>query len=259
MTASAPLYLAILAAATACWPGAVPVPAARPDAATRRASGGMPGRGAPIAVALAAATAVTVVGGAAWAASAGLVAGTLAGLVRATRRSGRERREMTVMVQALRTLVRELHAGASAPHALRTVSREIPGPVGRSLHGVADGIIAPVGSGPLERIQQRMIAGWSICLHHGIALAPLWSRLADDLQQRTDLEVRRTAEVGGAVVSGYVLAAMPALGLALGSSIGAAPLAVLGRGAVGSLLLVVGTGLCCAGLWWTASIARASR
>jgi tight adherence protein B len=58
------------------------------------------------------------------------------------------------------------------------------------------------------------------------------------------------------VVSGYVLSALPAAGLLLGSGMGADPLAVLTGSAWGGALLIAGTLLCCAGLLWTDRIVR---
>jgi tight adherence protein B len=51
-----------------------------------------------------------------------------------------------------------------------------------------------------------------------------------------------------------VLAGLPVLGLLLGQAVGADPWHVLTAHAAGQLLLVVGTGLVCAGLAWSARL-----
>jgi tight adherence protein B len=51
-----------------------------------------------------------------------------------------------------------------------------------------------------------------------------------------------------------VLAGLPLLGLALGHAVGANPLRVLSDTSAGQGLLVVGTGLACAGVLWSARL-----
>jgi tight adherence protein B len=67
---------------------------------------------------------------------------------------------------------------------------------------------------------------------------------------------RQAAEVAGPRLSGYLLAALPVLGLLLGTGMGADPVAVLVSTGLGQVLLVVGVGLSCAGLRWIARIVR---
>ena len=67
---------------------------------------------------------------------------------------------------------------------------------------------------------------------------------------------RRAGEVAGPRVSGYVMALLPALGLALGIGMGADPVQVLVGSPIGAVLLLVGVSLSCIGLLWSARIVR---
>jgi tight adherence protein B len=55
-------------------------------------------------------------------------------------------------------------------------------------------------------------------------------------------------------MSGYVMAVLPLMGLALGVGMGADPVGVLLGTPVGNILLLVGVALTCAGLLWSARI-----
>ncbi|ETT28360.1 hypothetical protein RR21198_6032, partial [Rhodococcus rhodochrous ATCC 21198] len=72
---------------------------------------------------------------------------------------------------------------------------------------------------------------------------------------RMRLRSRTEAGLAGARATATVLAALPALGVALGQMMGAAPVTVLLGDGLGGVLLVVGTVLACAGLLWTDRIA----
>jgi tight adherence protein B len=57
-------------------------------------------------------------------------------------------------------------------------------------------------------------------------------------------------------MSGYVMAMLPLLGLALGAGMGADPIRVLLSSTIGSILLLVGVALTCGGLLWSERIVR---
>ncbi|WP_054053841.1 hypothetical protein [Alloactinosynnema sp. L-07] len=60
--------------------------------------------------------------------------------------------------------------------------------------------------------------------------------------------------MAGPRASALMLALLPLLALALGESMGAAPIAVLTSSPVGQTLLVIGVALVCAGVTWTARL-----
>ncbi len=88
--------------------------------------------------------------------------------------------------------------------------------------------------------------------------APLLDALARDLEAETSAQAARSAQAAGPRLSGYLLAALPLLGLLLGTGMGADPLHILLGTRAGSLLLLVGSALTAAGLTWTARIVRSS-
>jgi len=77
-----------------------------------------------------------------------------------------------------------------------------------------------------------------------------------DAAERLTADSERAGQVAGPRVSGYVMAALPVLGLLLGAGMGADPLKVLAHSGIGAVLLVVGVTLTCAGLLWSARIVR---
>jgi tight adherence protein B len=60
--------------------------------------------------------------------------------------------------------------------------------------------------------------------------------------------------MAGPRASAAVLAGLPAVGLLLGEAMGVQPLRVLSTTGTGQTLLVVGTGLLCAGVLWSARL-----
>ena len=112
------------------------------------------------------------------------------------------------------------------------------------------------GGGPRGEVEARLRAGWLLSRRHGLALTPLIEALAADLAEQLTADERRAGEVAGPRTSGYVMALLPVLGLALGAGMGADPIRVLLASPAGSVLLVAGVSLICAGLLWSARIIR---
>ena len=79
-----------------------------------------------------------------------------------------------------------------------------------------------------------------------------------DVDSRTRFAAEVDARLAGPRATATVLAGLPVLGLLLGQAIGADPMRVLAGTAVGQTLLVVGTGLACAGVLWSARIVSAA-
>ncbi|KDE10065.1 hypothetical protein N505_0128110, partial [Rhodococcus aetherivorans] len=122
----------------------------------------------------------------------------------------------------------------------------------------ADGLRAAArapGQSGLAASLERLAAAWEVSDRHGLALAQLLTAARSDLSGRMRLRSRTEAGLAGARATATVLAALPALGVALGQMMGAAPVTVLLGDGLGGVLLVVGTVLACAGLLWTDRIA----
>jgi tight adherence protein B len=87
-------------------------------------------------------------------------------------------------------------------------------------------------------------------------LAELLEAARRDLLARIRFGSRVDSALAGARATAAVLAALPILGIGLGQLMGATPVRVLLGGGAGAALLVVGTGLACAGLLWSDAITR---
>jgi tight adherence protein B len=73
----------------------------------------------------------------------------------------------------------------------------------------------------------------------------------DDLRARHRQRLELRSAVAGPRASALLLAALPLLGLAMGSGVGARPWSVLTGTGTGQVLLVVGVGLEVVGIAWT--------
>lgn len=103
----------------------------------------------------------------------------------------------------------------------------------------------------------RLVGGWRLAMRCGLPLTGLIEGVTAVAQEQVDALDARRAEVAGPRLSGWVLAALPAMGLLLGTGMGADPLALLvASSGAGPLLLIVGCALTCAGLLWSARIVR---
>lgn len=165
---------------------------------------------------------------------------------------------------ALGVMVAELRAGAHPGDAVRaaagTHAGRAPDALGRALSEVAaaaslggEVAVALRGVGPaaLRSWLGRIADAWSLADRYGIPLADLLDAVRSDTEHRVRFAAEVQARLAGPRATAAVLAGLPLLGLALGQAVGAAPLRVLSETAVGQLLLAIGTGLACAGVWWS--------
>lgn len=198
---------------------------------------------------------------------AALLAGyTASSLVRHARVAARRRRDLAGLTAALRSVVRELHAGA-LPRAAIDHAASAASPTIRMLLES----LAPRGSAEREWASQhpatalppevagRLRSAWAMSVARGVPLAAVMSACIADLDDRAALQRLRAQQVAGPAVSGYVLAALPVAGIAMGAGMGSHPVAVLLGSTLGGVLLVLGVGLCCAGLLWAGRIVRGAR
>ncbi|MFF4343141.1 type II secretion system F family protein [Kitasatospora sp. NPDC001540] len=125
--------------------------------------------------------------------------------------------------------------GADLPAALRLVA-ELPGGAGAA----------------------AMAACWQVSTESGTGLAVGLEQVADALRAEQALAEEIASELAGPRTTMAVLAALPAVGLALGAALGAHPVHVLLHTPVGLLGLLAGAALEAAGIVWTARIVRAA-
>jgi tight adherence protein B len=191
---------------------------------------------------------------------------------RLARQSSLARRRRVVLTElsaAMRALVREIRAGASVAQACARVAATAgpaTGGVWESLagelgFGIASPDMAPRpgDGGPADElavVTDRLRAALRLSARRGVPPVDLVAACAADVEATAAMLDRQAAEVAGPRLSGYLLAALPVLGLLLGTGMGADPVAVLVSTGLGQVLLVVGVGLSCAGLRWIARIVR---
>jgi tight adherence protein B len=221
--------------------------------------------------------------GVAWLVSAATLAG-LAGVLTATMLGAtgvllgrrlvverRRRRALPEVLRGLRTLNRELRAGAAPLTAVDGAARAGQGAGTRVLTSLAvlmrsGSDDAPAGADPAVAVSAGAVAevedralevlrsGWLLSRRHGVAFGRVVSGIADELSDEVAAEQARAAQLAGPRMSGYVMAGLPLMGLLLGAGMGVNPAQVLFGSAAGQVLLMVGVALMCAGLFWSARI-----
>lgn len=170
-----------------------------------------------------------------------------------------ERRAATV--ELCTALAAELRAGALPGEALQRAATAVPGVcdeaarVARLGGDVSAALVAASLRGGAAGLA-RLAAVWSVSQHAGAGLADGCERIADWLRDDEALRREVTAQLSGARASARLLAALPVLGILLGSAMGARPLDVLLGTPYGLACLALGSVLAALGLWWTERLAR---
>jgi tight adherence protein B len=197
---------------------------------------------------------------------------------RRRRRLVREQRRLAV-VGLCAALAGELRTGATPQQAAEVVGGELtaartrPAAVGRPANGPVplDGtvLLAAVRYGgsvpeafrtmaelPGAEGAAGIAACWQVASSSGAGLAAGLDRVAEGLRAESALHETVRAELAGARSTAALLAALPLFGLLLGAGLGADPLRVLLHTTGGLACLALGALLECAGIAWTARIAR---
>jgi tight adherence protein B len=146
-------------------------------------------------------------------------------------------------------LLVSIQSGARlVPHAAEAVRRGRP---------VAPALIRDAEHPGSEGL--RLVAAcWSVAEQHGGALATALDRVASTLRAQEMARRRVALELAAPRATARLLAALPVLGIVVGSASGANPLGVLVGTAWGWGLLGAGLVLDLAGLAWVGRIARAA-
>ncbi|MFF0855633.1 type II secretion system F family protein [Streptomyces sp. NPDC003280] len=163
--------------------------------------------------------------------------GVLAGEVRAGRQPGeallRAARDSGGLGEAQAGVVAAARFGGDVPGALAVAARQ-PG---------AEGLLG-------------LAACWRVAVDQGAGLADGIDRLDGALRAERDQRADLRAQLSGARATALLLAVLPALGLLLGSAMGAHPLRVLLHSGAGLGCLVAGALFEGAGVWWAGRIVR---
>lgn len=101
-----------------------------------------------------------------------------------------------------------------------------------------------------------LAACWRVAVDRGAGLAAGLDRLEGALRAERDQRADLRAQVAGARATAVMLAGLPALGLLLGTALGADPLHVLLHTGAGLGCLLAGAVLEGLGMWWAMRIVR---
>ncbi|MEU1303301.1 type II secretion system F family protein [Streptomyces shenzhenensis] len=183
-------------------------------------------------------------------------------LARAARRA-RERRADTV-IALCGALAGEVRAGRQPGEALLRAARDSGGLgdaqaavlAAARFGGDVPGAFAAAARQPGAEGLLGLGACWRVAVDQGAGLAAGLDRLDAALRAERDQRADLRAQLEGARATAVMLAALPVLGLLLGTAMGADPLRVLLHTGAGLGCLVIGGLFEAAGLWWAARIVR---
>lgn len=186
---------------------------------------------------------------------------------RRRQRSASAERSRDELITALTLMIAELSVGSPPARACAAAATEMArAPAGSTpitsaltvLAGRAElgGTVldASEGHAPTDESWHRIAVAWQTSDRLGLPLADLLGSVRADLAARAAFSDRTRAGLAGPRATATVLAGLPLLGIALGEATGAQPLATLLGGGLGSVLLVIGTGLTAAGVVWSERI-----
>ncbi|MZD08406.1 hypothetical protein GTW43_25495 [Streptomyces sp. SID5785] len=193
----------------------------------------------------------------------GVLAVPAAARVRRARDARRERgRRGDAVIRLCEVLAGEVRAGRQPGGALTVAVRETGAPGGAAVLAAArfgGDVPAALGAAAREPGAEGLhglAACWRVAVDRGAGLAVGVDRLADALRAERDQRADLGAQLAGPWSTAVMLAALPVLGLLLGSLLGARPLRVLLHTGPGLGCLAVGAVLEAAGLWWAVRIVR---
>ncbi|PRX99474.1 type II secretion system F family protein [Allonocardiopsis opalescens] len=195
--------------------------------------------------------------------SGGAPVRSLPDLRRAVLRGGERELWQRAVVELCAALAAELHAGRTAADALAAAADEAPPAVAARLAPVA--AAARSGDDPVDALVALsrlpgagglayLAACWRVGAGTGAGFAQVADRLADTLADGLARRRETAAQLAGPRTTAILLAALPAAGLALATSLDERPLAFLLGTPAGLACLAAGITLDAAGLWWTLRI-----
>jgi tight adherence protein B len=122
--------------------------------------------------------------------------------------------------------------------------------------GDVPGALAAAARRPGAEGLLGLAACWRVAVDQGAGLAAGLDRLEGALRAERDQRAELRAQLAGARSTAWMLAALPVLGLGLGTALGADPLHVLLHTGSGLGCLLVGGLLEGVGMWWATRIVR---
>jgi tight adherence protein B len=187
--------------------------------------------------------------------------------LRRHRTSSRERAaRAAATIEVTFGLADELRAGRTPDQALSALAT-VSGPLQAALRAAASA--AAIGADPVAELARAaclpgaerldsVAAAWSVARSAGGRTAAVLERLGRAMDDDADLRRELDAAMAGPRATMVLLALLPVLGLALGESVGAHPVALLLHRPLGWALVAGATALDLTGVFATRAIARAA-
>jgi tight adherence protein B len=173
------------------------------------------------------------------------------------------------VVEMCRATAAELRSGQPSGRALITGGQVLPdsaraalGPcfavAGQGADAELSELLMIASASPGLAGLSRLAACWRVAAGAGSALAPALDRIADGLQDEIDVGLDIVAALAGPRATVRLLAALPVVGLLLGTVIGADPVGFLVGSPIGVGCLIGAAVLDLTGLAWARRIAGAA-
>jgi tight adherence protein B len=182
--------------------------------------------------------------------------------VRRSRQRSDVVRRRAEVVELVGLMAAELRAGVLPHRMLAGLAADFPvlDPAARAatMGGDVVGALRDASLLPGRELLRDLAGAWWVSDRSGAPLASVIERL--EQSARTDREIAREVESGVAPAraTARLMAALPVMGLLLGSGMGGDPAAVLTGTWIGVGCLAAGSGLACAGVAWIERIAVAA-
>lgn len=103
---------------------------------------------------------------------------------------------------------------------------------------------------------QRVAALWSLSTTRGVPVVGLLATARDEIDHQLRHRAATTAALAGPRTTAAVLSLLPMAGIGMGAAMGAKPVTLLTSPGIGSVLVVLGTALVCAGVVTSGEIIR---
>ncbi|MCS4492087.1 type II secretion system F family protein [Corynebacterium sp. ES2794-CONJ1] len=161
-------------------------------------------------------------------------------------------------IHVLGTIAAELSAGATPAAALAAGAAEPSDEQLRmTLELAASRAAMDINQGIKELADSQnpalitLATAWTLSLHHGIALTEITARIRKMLEDRHQSAERAHAAMQGPVLSGWMLAFLPVIGVAMGGAMGINTLAFYVSNSLGQLVFFLGITAQALGIFFT--------
>lgn len=195
-----------------------------------------------------------------WVVAGAAIGGTALWVASSAGRDRQRNREKATVAHAARTLALLMQAGQVPTGALEDAATDCPVLSSAALTGRLGGDVAAAlrdaGQQPGREGLKRVAAAWRVSERTGAPVAAVLARVAENLRQERHLASVVTSELASARASGRIMALLPFVAVAVGTVVGANPIAFLFGSWAGEGVFVAGTGLAAVGVVWTERISR---